>query len=99
MEYGSQYDSALHMLLWDLLVKLEKLFPVPDLKQVFVQKLQMFQVILGGDCFNTVLQLQTAAWLSSAPSGLEACIQPSCEDLSLIYQCYKSSGLLKSTCK
>lgn len=34
MEYGSQYDAALHVLLWELLSKLEKLLPVPDLKQV-----------------------------------------------------------------
>uniref|UniRef100_A0A3Q4GNN7 C2H2-type domain-containing protein n=1 Tax=Neolamprologus brichardi TaxID=32507 RepID=A0A3Q4GNN7_NEOBR len=33
VEYGPQYDSALNMLLWDLLSKLEKLLPVPDLKQ------------------------------------------------------------------
>uniref|UniRef100_I3ITX9 C2H2-type domain-containing protein n=1 Tax=Oreochromis niloticus TaxID=8128 RepID=I3ITX9_ORENI len=31
VEYGPQYDSALNMLLWDLLSKLEKLLPVPDL--------------------------------------------------------------------
>ncbi|XP_030576095.1 zinc finger protein 665 isoform X2 [Archocentrus centrarchus] len=72
VEYGAQYDSALHMLLWDLLSKLEKLFPVPDLKQ-------------------------TAAWVGSAPFVLEACVQPSSEDLNLIYQRYKSSGLLKIT--
>lgn len=34
MEYGPQYDAALHVLLWELLSKLEKLLPVPDLKQV-----------------------------------------------------------------
>ncbi|XP_029019247.1 zinc finger protein 665-like isoform X2 [Betta splendens] len=33
MEYGPQYDAALHVLLWELLSKLEKLLPVPDLKQ------------------------------------------------------------------
>ncbi|XP_053169766.1 uncharacterized protein LOC128353103 [Scomber japonicus] len=33
VEYGHQYDAALHMLLWELLSKLEKLLPVPDLKQ------------------------------------------------------------------
>ncbi|XP_063357011.1 zinc finger protein 502-like isoform X2 [Pelmatolapia mariae] len=70
VEYGPQYDSALNMLLWDLLSKLEKLLPVPDLKQ-------------------------TVAWLDSAPSVLEECIQLSTEDLSFIYQHYKSSGLLK----
>lgn len=34
VEYGPQYDAALHVLLWELLSKLEKLLPVPDLKQV-----------------------------------------------------------------
>ncbi|XP_034529515.1 zinc finger protein 286A-like isoform X2 [Notolabrus celidotus] len=33
VEYGPQYDAALHVLLWELLSKLEKLLPVPDLKQ------------------------------------------------------------------
>lgn len=46
MEYGPQYDAALHVLLWELLSKLEKLFPVPDLKQVFCLSIQMLQVVL-----------------------------------------------------
>ncbi|XP_077401143.1 uncharacterized protein LOC144035381 isoform X2 [Vanacampus margaritifer] len=33
VEYGQKYDAALHVLLWELLSKLEKLIPVPDLKQ------------------------------------------------------------------
>ncbi|XP_029969834.1 zinc finger and SCAN domain-containing protein 2 [Salarias fasciatus] len=33
VEYGPQYDAALHVLLWELLSKLEKLLPVPNLKQ------------------------------------------------------------------
>ncbi|KAF6731229.1 Zinc finger protein 345 [Oryzias melastigma] len=33
VEYGPQYDTALHMLMWELLSKLEKLFPAPDIKQ------------------------------------------------------------------
>ncbi|XP_018542602.1 zinc finger protein 132 [Lates calcarifer] len=70
VEYGPQYDAALHVLLWELLSKLEKLLPVPDLKQ-------------------------TAAWLSSAPSVLEECVQSSPEELGLIFEHYKSSGLLK----
>ncbi|XP_071357971.1 zinc finger protein 184 isoform X2 [Trachinotus anak] len=70
VEYGPQYDAALHVLLWELLSKLEKLLPVPDLKQ-------------------------TAAWLSSAPSVLEECVQSSPEELSLIFEHYRSSGLLK----
>ncbi|XP_023263935.1 zinc finger protein 16-like [Seriola lalandi dorsalis] len=70
VEYGQQYDAALNVLLWELLSKMEKLLPVPDLKQ-------------------------TAAWLSSAPSVLEECVQSSHEELSLIFEHYKSSGLLK----
>ncbi|XP_051248983.1 zinc finger protein 502 isoform X2 [Dicentrarchus labrax] len=70
VEYGSQYDAALHVLLWELISKLEKLLPVPDLKQ-------------------------TAAWLGSAPSVLEECVRSSPEELSLIFEHYKSSGLLK----
>ncbi|XP_077956501.1 uncharacterized protein LOC120817673 isoform X2 [Gasterosteus aculeatus] len=70
VEYGPQYDAALHVLLWELLSKLEKLLPVPDLKQ-------------------------TAAWLGSAPSVVEECVQSSPEELSLILEHYKSSGLLK----
>ncbi|KAM8739769.1 uncharacterized protein AB9X84_019856 [Acanthopagrus schlegelii] len=70
VEYGQQYDAALHVLLWELLSKLEKLLPVPDLKQ-------------------------TSAWLSSAPSMLEECVQSSPEDLSLIVKHYKSLGQLK----
>ncbi|KAF1372235.1 hypothetical protein PFLUV_G00263080 [Perca fluviatilis] len=73
VEYGPQYDAALHVLLWELLSKLVKLLPVPDLKQ-------------------------TAAWLGSAPSMWEECVQSSPEDLSLIFQHYKSSGLLKMPC-
>ncbi|XP_070847614.1 uncharacterized protein [Chaetodon trifascialis] len=70
VEYGPQYDAALHVLLWELLSKLEKLLPVPDLKQ-------------------------TAAWLGSAPPVLEECVQSSPQELKLIYEHYKSSGLLK----
>nr|XP_046234446.1 zinc finger protein 184 [Scatophagus argus] len=70
VEYGTQYDAALHVLLWELLSKLEKLLPVPDLKQ-------------------------TAAWLGSAPPVLEECVQSSPEELSVIFELYKSSGLLK----
>ncbi|XP_056434509.1 zinc finger protein 648-like isoform X1 [Gadus chalcogrammus] len=33
VEYGPSYDGALHILLWELLSKLEKVFTVPDLKQ------------------------------------------------------------------
>ncbi|XP_032361408.1 zinc finger protein 502 isoform X2 [Etheostoma spectabile] len=73
VEYGPQFDAALHVLLWELLSKLEKLLPIPDLKQ-------------------------TAAWLGSAPSAWEECVQSSPEDLSLIFQHYKSSGLLKMPC-
>uniref|UniRef100_A0A3B3I6X2 C2H2-type domain-containing protein n=1 Tax=Oryzias latipes TaxID=8090 RepID=A0A3B3I6X2_ORYLA len=72
VEYGPQYDAALHMLMWELLSKLEKLFPAPDIKQ-------------------------TAAWLASAPSVLEECVYPSPEELGLIFDHYKSSGLLKMT--
>ncbi|KAI3366713.1 hypothetical protein L3Q82_009378, partial [Scortum barcoo] len=70
VEYGPQYDAALHVLLWELLSKLEKLLPVPDLKQ-------------------------TVAWLSSVPPVLEECVRSSTEELSLIFEHYKSSGLLK----
>ncbi|XP_044198594.1 zinc finger protein 184-like [Thunnus albacares] len=70
VEYGPQYDAALHVLLWELLSKLEKLLPVPDLKQ-------------------------TAAWLGSAPSALEECVQSTTVELNLIFEHYKSSGLLK----
>ncbi|XP_054480722.1 zinc finger and SCAN domain-containing protein 2-like isoform X2 [Anoplopoma fimbria] len=70
VEYGPQYNAALHVLLWELLSKLEKLLPVPDLKQ-------------------------TAAWLGSAPSMVEECVQSSPEDLSLIFEHYRSSALLK----
>ncbi|XP_035469649.2 zinc finger protein 502 isoform X1 [Scophthalmus maximus] len=70
VEYGPQYDAALHVLLWELLSKLEKLLPIPDLKQ-------------------------TAAWLGSAPSVLDECVQSSPEELSLIFEHYKSLGLLK----
>lgn len=46
MEYGPQYDAALHVLLWDLLSKLEKLLPVPDLKQVLLHhSVQTIQVV------------------------------------------------------
>lgn len=44
MEYGPQYDAALHVLLWELLSKLEKLLPVPDLKQVLGPSIQMSHV-------------------------------------------------------
>uniref|UniRef100_A0A8C9WZN3 Si:zfos-932h1.3 n=1 Tax=Sander lucioperca TaxID=283035 RepID=A0A8C9WZN3_SANLU len=44
VEYGPQYDAALHVLLWELLSKLEKLLPVPDLKQVSLS-IQMSQVV------------------------------------------------------
>ncbi|XP_068163648.1 uncharacterized protein si:zfos-932h1.3 [Antennarius striatus] len=70
VQYGPKYDAALHVLLWELLSKLEKLRPVPDLKQ-------------------------TAAWLGSAPPVLEECVQSSPEELGLILELYKSSGLLK----
>uniref|UniRef100_A0A3P9QJN4 C2H2-type domain-containing protein n=1 Tax=Poecilia reticulata TaxID=8081 RepID=A0A3P9QJN4_POERE len=73
-EYGQQYDAALQVLLWELLSRLEKLLPVPDLKQ-------------------------TTAWFISAPSVLEDCIQSSSEELSSVFKHYKSSGLLKMTCK
>lgn len=46
MEYGQQYDAALHVLLWELLSKLEKLLPVPDLKQVFSLIIQVPRVVL-----------------------------------------------------
>ncbi|KAK2883001.1 uncharacterized protein si:zfos-932h1.3 [Channa argus] len=70
VEYGPQYDAALHLLLWELLSKLEKLLPVPDLKQ-------------------------TAAWLGSVPSVLEDCVVSSPEELSSVFEHYKSLGLLK----
>ncbi|XP_017266988.1 zinc finger protein 334 [Kryptolebias marmoratus] len=33
VEYGPQYDAALQVLMWELLSKLEKMLPAPDLKQ------------------------------------------------------------------
>lgn len=56
MEYGQQYDAALNVLLWELLSKLEKLMPVPDLKQVFSQSIQIFQVILNHAQFHQELK-------------------------------------------
>lgn len=47
MEYGPQYDAALHVLLWELLSKLEKLLPVPDLKQVTSPSVQISHVVLN----------------------------------------------------
>lgn len=35
VQYGAKYDAALHVLLWEMLTKLENMLPVPDLKQVF----------------------------------------------------------------
>lgn len=65
--------------------------------------IQSDNIIVSGDFsagyINIVLWLQTVAWLDSAPSVLGECIQLSTEDLSFIYQHYKSSGLLKMACK
>ncbi|XP_065109466.1 uncharacterized protein [Paramisgurnus dabryanus] len=33
VEYGAKYDTALKELMWDLLSRLEKLFPVPDFRK------------------------------------------------------------------
>lgn len=53
MEYGQQYDAALHVLLWELLSKLEKLLPVPDLKQVFSLIIQVSPVFFFVFFFNS----------------------------------------------
>lgn len=42
VEYGSQYDAALQVLLWEVLSKLEKMLPAPDLKQVFIDPIRLF---------------------------------------------------------
>lgn len=100
MEYGPQFDSALHVLLWELLSKLEKLLPVPDLKQVFFVSIQMCQNVFN--CKSRAdhnLCFQTVAWLGSAPSLLEKCVQSSPEELGLTFKHYKSSGLLKMPCE
>uniref|UniRef100_A0A3Q2NZS4 Zinc finger protein 865 n=1 Tax=Fundulus heteroclitus TaxID=8078 RepID=A0A3Q2NZS4_FUNHE len=70
-EYGQQFDAALQVLLWELLSKLEKLLPVPDLKQ-------------------------TTAWFIAAPPVLDECVQWPSEELSSVFQHYKSLGLLKT---
>ncbi|XP_047430694.1 zinc finger protein 135-like isoform X2 [Mugil cephalus] len=57
--------------MWELVSKLEKLLPVPDLKQ-------------------------TSAWLGSALSVLGECVQSSAEELKLIFEHYRSLGLLKT---
>lgn len=46
MEYGPQYDAALLVLLWELLLKLEKLLPVPDLKQVIIQSFCVLNILV-----------------------------------------------------
>ncbi|XP_012725156.2 zinc finger protein 184 isoform X1 [Fundulus heteroclitus] len=70
-EYGQQFDAALQVLLWELLSKLEKLLPVPDLKQ-------------------------TTAWFIAAPPVLDECVQWPSEELSSVFQHYRSLGLLKT---
>lgn len=70
VEYGTKYDTALQTLLWEFLSKLERMFPIPDIKQ-------------------------TAAWLSSAPSVLDESWGSTPEELNLIHQHHKSSGIVK----
>ncbi|XP_067110398.1 zinc finger protein 184 [Osmerus mordax] len=70
VEYGPKYDTSLQTLLWEFLSRLERMFPIPDIKQ-------------------------TAAWLSSAPSVLDEPWQSTPEELYLIHQHHKSSGIVK----
>lgn len=100
VEYGPKYDTALHVLLWELLSKLEKMLPVPDLKQVFIfvkSYRDNSNIFLHDVCI--LLHFQTAAWVGSFPSALDDCVQPSPEELSSIFQLYRSSGLMKVQCK
>lgn len=45
VQYGAQYDTALKELMWDLLSRLEKLFPVPDLNKVRYSVLRYFALV------------------------------------------------------
>lgn len=47
VHYGAQYDTALKELMWDLLSRLEKLFPVPDLNKV------QYSVASAGICYTS----------------------------------------------
>uniref|UniRef100_UPI003AAF178A uncharacterized protein n=1 Tax=Centroberyx gerrardi TaxID=166262 RepID=UPI003AAF178A len=63
-------------------------FMVTEAVPGLINHRQRAQLILG-------LRARTAVWLGSAPSVLEECVQSTPEELSLIYQHHKSSGLLK----
>lgn len=60
VEYGPQYDTALHVLLWELLSKLEKMLPVPDLKQVFIfiSQIEIVIMFLHDDYIYFTFRLQ-----------------------------------------
>ncbi|XP_071391554.1 zinc finger protein 91-like [Centroberyx affinis] len=66
----------------------EFVFMVTEAVPGLINHRQRAQLILG-------LRARTAAWLGSAPSVLEECVQSTPEELSLIYQHHRSSGLLK----
>lgn len=37
LHFGSKYDAALEMLVWEFISRLEELLPAPDFTQVFVR--------------------------------------------------------------
>ncbi|TWW64751.1 zinc finger protein 432-like isoform X1 [Takifugu flavidus] len=67
VQYGSQYDAALHVLLWEMLTKLEKLLPVPDLKQTTTWLGSAPSVV---ECVQTSVEELSAIFKLYKSSGL-----------------------------
>ncbi|XP_054910709.1 zinc finger protein 16-like isoform X2 [Poeciliopsis prolifica] len=67
-EYGQQYDAALQVLLWELLSKLEKLLPVPDLKQTTAWFISAPSVL--EDCIRSSSEELSSVFKHYKSSGL-----------------------------
>ena len=50
IRYGPRYDTALQILMWEFLSRLEELLPVPDLTEVQAQYLNSMKSLDGQAC-------------------------------------------------
>lgn len=103
MDYGATFDQELEKLLWEFLVRLDQLLPVPNLAQVtysFCTCMNARVYLTFGFYYSLIhfVCLQTVTWLSDAPSVLEECARAATQPqlLKILLQHQTCLGHLES---
>ncbi|MEQ2199482.1 hypothetical protein XENOCAPTIV_030353 [Xenoophorus captivus] len=98
IDYGPKFDQELEKLLWEFLIRLDQLLPVPNLAQVGIRTHICPVVLVYIYVGVKMICLQTVSWLSDAPPVLEECAQAATQPqlLKILLQHQTCLGHLES---